>query len=119
MNEFGKNLREIRQRKGLSQRDLAKMTGISASAIGMYEQGRREPNTETTEALARALCVSPAMLKGWTGLEENDRFISYSTMDGIVLEIFKTTLELDNAARDRLLHYARFLLSEEHHGNED
>ena len=34
----------LRISKGWSQAELARRIGVSASAIGMYEQGRREPS---------------------------------------------------------------------------
>lgn len=40
-------LKKLREAKGLSQAELAKIIGISASSIGMYEQGRRTPEVET------------------------------------------------------------------------
>lgn len=42
----------------MTQEDLAKAIGQSASSITMYENGRREPNFETLEALADAFNVS-------------------------------------------------------------
>ena len=38
-------LKKLRERKGLSQEELAKATGLSKSAISMYENGRREPKS--------------------------------------------------------------------------
>jgi len=42
-----------RKRRGLSQSDLANMTGISKSNISAYENHRREPSTTTLERLAK------------------------------------------------------------------
>lgn len=44
---IGDRLRELRRGTGLTQGELGEKIGISASAIGMYEQGRREPDNET------------------------------------------------------------------------
>ena len=44
---FGKRLKELRKKNLLTQSDLAKNVGISPSAIGMYEQGHREPDNHT------------------------------------------------------------------------
>ena len=44
---FGKRLRELRRRMGLTQEELGRKIGISSSAIGMYEQGKREPDNHT------------------------------------------------------------------------
>lgn len=46
-------LRQLRENKGISQEELARATGLSKSAISMYENGRREPkNYEILEILA-------------------------------------------------------------------
>lgn len=38
-----KTLAELRERKQMSQRALAKEIGVSSAAIGMYESGKRTP----------------------------------------------------------------------------
>lgn len=40
-------IRELRKKAGMTQSELARKLEISASAVGMYEQGRREPDNET------------------------------------------------------------------------
>ena len=55
---FGPRIAALRREAGLSQAELAHRLQISPSAIGMYEQGRREPSMETVVALARVFGVS-------------------------------------------------------------
>lgn len=55
---LGPRIAALRREAGLSQAELASRLGISASAMGMYEQGRREPGAETLVAMARELDVS-------------------------------------------------------------
>lgn len=55
---FGDNLRAFRQKAGYTQREFAKILGISASAVGMYEQGRREPDQKLLLHMAEVLGVS-------------------------------------------------------------
>ena len=43
---IGENLRYLRKGEKITQSELAKAIGVSTSAIGMYEQDRREPNDE-------------------------------------------------------------------------
>ena len=45
-------IKEIRQEKKLSQKDLAKKLNISQQAISLYEKGDREPKLETWQKLA-------------------------------------------------------------------
>ena len=42
MEKFIERLKELRMEKELSQMELAKLTGLSRSAIGFYESGQRE-----------------------------------------------------------------------------
>ena len=55
---LGERIASLRRARGLSQAELARRLKISASAMGMYEQGRREPSAQTLVALARELQVS-------------------------------------------------------------
>ena len=48
----------LRRQKGLSQAQLAEQLGVSPSAVGMYEQGRREPSADTLVALSEVFGVS-------------------------------------------------------------
>ena len=62
---FGFRIAMLRRQRGLSQAELARRLHISASAVGMYEQGRREPSLDLVVALAEELRVSTDfLLKG-------------------------------------------------------
>lgn len=53
-----KGLRTIRQKLGLSQADLERITGIDANAFSRYERGVISPTAETALKIAQALGVS-------------------------------------------------------------
>ena len=55
---LGTRIAALRRHRNWSQGELAGMLNISPSAIGMYEQGRREPSLETVADLARLFQVS-------------------------------------------------------------
>ena len=55
---LGPRIAALRREAGLSQAQLAKQLQVSPSAMGMYEQGRREPSMETLVAMARVFHVS-------------------------------------------------------------
>ncbi|WP_085832828.1 helix-turn-helix domain-containing protein [Clostridium merdae] len=62
---FSAELKRLRTEYGLTQAQLATRLGISASAVGMYEQGRREPDSELLARLARMFHVSTDTLLGF------------------------------------------------------
>ena len=55
---LGARIAALRRQAGLSQTQLAERLKISPSAVGMYEQGRREPSIETVITLAEVFGVS-------------------------------------------------------------
>lgn len=48
---FSQWLRENRRGLGLTQREMAPLVGLSPSALGMYEQGRRVPGRKAAKRL--------------------------------------------------------------------
>ncbi len=62
MNEFSQKLKKLRQAMGLTQSEVARRLGISASTIGMYEQGRREPDLETMQKICKLYNITPDYL---------------------------------------------------------
>lgn len=61
---IGDLIRKARLSKGFKQSELAAMLAVSTSAIGMYEQNRREPDIETIVKLAKCLDVTLEYLLG-------------------------------------------------------
>lgn len=57
-------IRPYREKAGLTQASLAKMMGITQSAITMWESGDRKPNIIQLKKLARILsCTADDLLK--------------------------------------------------------
>ena len=54
----GRNVRRIRQRKGLTQEQFAEVSGFSQQYISGLERGRRNPTVVTLYELATALGVA-------------------------------------------------------------
>ena len=68
------HLRELRTQKGLTQAELSKTLQVSASSIGMYEQGRREPDNETLGKIANYFNVTNDYLLGRTDVPQGTGF---------------------------------------------
>ena len=70
---LGERIALLRRSRGLSQAELARRLKISPSAMGMYEQGRREPSAQTLVLLSRELQVSTDfLLTGQSPLPDAD-----------------------------------------------
>ena len=57
MGDFAQVLREIRQKRGLSQEALAAVLGTSKQVVSRYELGQRTPKISTLKEWARKLGV--------------------------------------------------------------
>jgi transcriptional regulator with XRE-family HTH domain len=58
------NLRRLRERRALSQRDLAALSGLTDRTIRRLETGETDSRPSTTRKLARALRVKVDELMG-------------------------------------------------------
>ncbi|MFA4874828.1 MAG: helix-turn-helix transcriptional regulator [bacterium] len=58
----GEMLAALRELQGLSQNDLAKLTGIAQANISNMEKGRQQIGRERAIILAKALHVHPAVI---------------------------------------------------------
>lgn len=59
LKNFSIKLKELREKKGLTQEELACDAEVSRSTIGMIEVGKRDITLGKLEKLAKALDVEP------------------------------------------------------------
>ena len=69
--EFARNLAYFRKRKGLSQYDLADLSGISRRMIGHYEGEGIIPPADRLQALADSLDIPVYKLFKQPGMDQN------------------------------------------------
>lgn len=55
--QFGKNTREIRTHRGISQEKLADLSGLHRTYINSIENGKRNVSIENIEKIAKSLNV--------------------------------------------------------------
>ena len=62
---FAEKLKELRNEKGLSLKQLAKKIGVSDVAIGRWERKLQTPNIEMMDIIAKYFNVTPNYLLGY------------------------------------------------------
>jgi len=106
MASFGKKLRECREAKGFSQRELAKLLNTSYSVIGKYERDEMVPSIKAAQSIAKLIDTTVGYLLGETeqtnvlkdpsmlhrlnqisNLAENDKHCILYTLDGLLQNI--------------------------------
>ena len=72
---FARILQDLREDRDISRKDLALALNISVSTLGMYEQGRREPNIDMLIKMADYFDVSIDFLVGRSYKNENNEIL--------------------------------------------
>jgi transcriptional regulator with XRE-family HTH domain len=106
LSTFSKNLRYYRKKKGLSQYDLADLSGISSRMIGHYETHVIEPPLPKVEILAKALGIKISDLLESHEIKSSDT-ININDFDMRSLKKLQDILSLpanDRAAVYRLVN---------------
>lgn len=65
-------IRELRKQRGMTQANLAKILQVSDRAVGFYETGDRDPDTETLIILSDFFGVSVDYLLGHSNIRDFD-----------------------------------------------
>ena len=55
--EVGQRIRELRQKRGMLQEELARKAGLSPSALSNFEQGRRRTSLDWLKKISKSLDV--------------------------------------------------------------
>lgn len=66
---FNENLKRLRISRGLTQAQLADKLALSVSAISMYEQGRRKPDSDMLRKICSLFKISLERLLGAHAIE--------------------------------------------------
>jgi len=101
-NLISKNIKKLRKERGLTQTELAQLTGLSMSAIRSYENGLREPNSKAMVALERFFHVSGEDLRGKTDTPLSEYIWQDPEVMKAVSESFPTLINklLDSAKQN-------------------
>jgi transcriptional regulator with XRE-family HTH domain len=74
MKSIGDRIREIREKKGWTQDDLANAADMNRVTIAKYEAGRIEPKSRSLQKLAAALEINANLLiDGESKMDDDDR----------------------------------------------
>ena len=100
--KFGDVFRQLRIDQNLTQAEMARKLGISRSAVGMYEQGKREPDFETLEAIADYFNVTLDYLRTGVPADGQGKYYLNDETARVAQEVFDDPdlRMLFNAARD-------------------
>ncbi len=106
---FGEFVRAQRRLAQVSQRNLARMSGVSDSYLSQIERGNYQPSPQVVKALARAFGLDPKQLYTMLGFMDGDEQDTRATSG--VEEAIRLDPRLDEAKKDTLIRVYRSFLS--------
>ena len=98
----GERLKALREKKGLTQPELAKELQISPSAVGMYETNAREPSDELKIRIADFFNVSLDYLAGTTNYPHKLVFLNDVMNSNLNFEALEKVLFGNNEDSDSI-----------------
>lgn len=102
---LGDTLKMLREEKGLTQASMAKNLNLSPSTIGMWEQNRRSPDSESLKNLSDFFNVSIDYLLG----KSNYRNYTDDPKNTIALHSDKDYDDLPDEARDEINNFIEYV----------
>ncbi|MBE6836306.1 MAG: helix-turn-helix domain-containing protein [Ruminococcaceae bacterium] len=99
-NEFSERLYKMRTDKGLSQKELGDLLGVSNKAISKWENGEAMPKTETMLKLAEIMNIDGNELLGISFVNEADK--SYEKeINRLKIENIALKNKIDNQSKQK------------------
>ena len=80
-------IKELRNRRGMSQEFLAEESGLSLRTIQRIEKGETNPTGESLKRLADALNISPDEIIDWT-IKEDKKYLVYLNLSALTFMFF-------------------------------
>ena len=102
MCAMASELKELRESKGLSQRELARRSGVPVATINRLEQGNDRPSFKDAKKLADALALDPKELIAQPKVTRNAEFAIHrfprvqSAIDAVIAESIEEKAEIDH-----------------------
>lgn len=91
MVDFGTTLKELRQRAGMTQKQLAEKLWLSKATVSYYEQSLRYPSPEILVKLSNVFHVSTDYL---LGIEDKKQTLDVTDLADEDIEFLQNAVEL-------------------------
>lgn len=85
--EQASKIKELRNRKGFSQEELAEKSGLSLRTIQRIENAETEPLGDSLKRLAKAFDVSPDEITDWQ-IQEDQNYLSLMSLSALGFILF-------------------------------
>lgn len=107
---IGETVKDLREQRGYTQKELAKALNITASCLSKYEKGRTQPSMEMLIQLADALNTTTDYLLGRNSFKLDYKSLKssyYKETNGFA--VMNDIMSLNTASRSNLVGHIKLL----------
>lgn len=101
--EIGPRLRKYREAQQLSQKDFAKLIGVSNSRVSNWEQGMNRPDVDILATICEVLKISPSELLDINTPENDSEFMLFSSQEKDLVSKYKSLSLSDRKIIDEIV----------------
>lgn len=106
------HLKDLRQKMGLSQIDVARALGVSRQSYNFYENGKRDPDTDMLKNIADYFNVSIDYLLGRDACSGEHTSVNTPELSQDSLEIYDLYKQLPKQKQILVLEVAKAMLDD-------
>lgn len=110
--ELGTTLVHLRKKKGLSQKQLANILGVTSSAVAMWEKNKRRPDIDMVKKIAIYHGVTTDTLLDMQEIACSEEYLDEDAR--IEHDLLKTFRLLDKDNKDIAIGELKKLLKDQH-----
>lgn len=99
---ISENIKILRERYGLSQKELGQIAGVSDKAVSTWEQGLKEPRMGAIQKLADYFCIRKSDIIEDGGLESKRTTSSLSLLTPSEETHIKKYRQLDDGGKEEI-----------------
>ena len=104
---IGENIKRVRKEKGLTQKQLAEILGVTQQMIGSYENSDREPKLNSLSKIAKALDVDVWELIEFNSIDIDENVTSVNDNNKKTLDSYYN--ELNEKGQEKAVEQVELL----------
>lgn len=109
MLSFGERLKMARERRGMTQAQVMRLTNISDKSLSRYETNSASPDPETIQVLVQLYDVSTDFILGFSPIMGHAPTDAVEPADIAALDLFEKFGRLSDDAREKAEEYIEML----------
>jgi len=113
---IAKNIKQLRERHGLSQKELADIAGVTDKAVSTWEVGKKTPRMNVVDRMSAYFNIPKSRILDDHGLYD-DSYLTDINLAEIEFAIYGQVKKFDNERKKQVLEYIKFLKQQQEKEN--